>query len=1225
MYVQGHLLIATRRRRRGARLVAWVVHDMFIGCELSVLPSSPIVVVPVSTCISIASISRRSYTARGSRLTAHTRPRLGCTLPRSAMEILSSAEVEQAIKCWCSYENVVLPQVATFDRFVESSLKEIVMENSELRIESERRNVVHELRFADVFIRSPSIREADGTHRVLLPHEARIRGLNYNFSVFANVVHSTKPGNGEKESVKTYAEVLLCKLPCMLKSKACNLRHRRGTVLVGEDPLAPPGIFVVNGNEKCVVAQEKLRTNFPFVKCTGERSFVAEIRSLHCSKTRSTSTLHLSLVSKAGAGNGTISIQLPFIDASIPAGVIFRLLGFESIREIVDFIVTHFPSDGCKDEREVVRLSLSHSLESSLVSEAPSALIDYIGREGTKEPTHSRRTRYVEHILVNEFLPHMGLSSSSECQGRKASLLALILLKLTRVALGFLPADDRDDFRLKRVDSCGMLFALLFRQLFRNYLKMISLTMQRAVESQKFLNITEIVNPKKITAGFKFALSVGAWGIQHSNSQAGVAQMLARQTSIATWSHLRRVNTPINREGKIPKPRELSSTHYGILCPVETPEGAACGLVENYSLTTHVRVGSSSSLLTKQLLRTGLFAPLGAKGLLLEPGHWHVLVNGTLEGSVLDGEELARELRRRRALGMFPCDCTIATAPDRRLIIDVDAGCLMRPLLRVDRAHEFKAGLRQLPPPIFWKTMLQRGVVELIDKNEEANVTVALDGLCREGCTHVDIHPCCFLGIVAGQIPFLNSNQAPRNIYESAMAKQAIGIFALNYEDRVDAIAHVLHYPQNPLVTTLMYSALNCDATPASTNTVVAILTYTGYNQEDSLIFNQASLDRGLFRSTVFRSYKEEEKGIGSDVERFGLIPENAVGARHANYATVEMDGAPALKELLHTNDVVIAKKMITSQVGADKKKTAVVVDHSTVLGTGESMRVNKVYASQNKDGSKIIRVRLHAIRVPEVGDKFSSSHGQKGVIGAILPASLMPYTQDGIIPDIIINPHAIPSRMTVAQLLECVVSKTCCLEGKPGDGTPFEEKDVISMTEDILVKHGYESHGNEILFSGYTGAPFHTTIFIGPTAYKKLRHCVVDKLHSRARGPVQLITRQPCEGRSRGGGLRVGEMEKDVILAHGASATLLDRLKKNSDEFEIAVCRKCGHIAEWTNPAVTLTTQSSRLFCRHCKLSGSAHIGIVSVPYSFALLCRELNGLQIVSRIRLEDPATRQ
>ena len=1030
----------------------------------------------------------------------------------AAMEILSRSEIESSLRFWSSYENSVSPHVTTFDSFLEKKLKEIIVENSSLLIENEKHDVSHSLQFKDVFIRSPSVRESDGNTHQLFPYEARVRGLSYNFSVYANVAHIEKQfKTGDVLMNKEYREVLLCKIPCMLKSKACNLRCQRGAVLQGEDHLDVPGVFVVNGNEKSVIAQEKLRTNFPFVKIVGERVFAAEIRSLHASKTRSTSTLHINLVSKSGTGNETMSVTLPFIDTTIPVGVIFKLLGFEELPEMIAFVMQHYNGDNAS-EKEAVRTSLSHSMDSALIKEPVNVLIDYLGREGTKEPTLSRRVRYVEHILINEFLPHMGIIGNDYVQGRKATSLAIIILKLTKVALGFEPPDDRDDFRLKRVDSCGMLFALHLRQHFRNYLKMISLTIHRSVESQKFLNIPEIVNPKKITAGFKFALSVGSWGIQVSNSQAGVAQILTRQTHLASLSHMRRVNTPINREGKLPKPRELSSTHYGILCPVETPEGSACGLVENYSLLTHVRVGASYDLVCSQIDRTGLVTLLDEQGRLVNPGCWHVFVNGSLHGSVVDGPCLVTELRRRRSMGMFPCDTTIALGKQMNIIVDVDAGCLMRPLLRIDRVDEFKMALRNLSPPLFWKIMIQTGVVELIDKNEEANINIAMSGLCSSHCTHMDVHPSCFLGIIAGQIPFLNSNQAPRNIYESAMAKQSIGMYALNYNDRVDTIAHVLHYPQNPLVTTLMYPALNCDAYPAAVNTIVAILCYTGYNQEDSIIFNQGALDRGLFRSTVFRSYKEEEKGVGSDVERFGVIPENAVGARHANYTTVDSDGVPPLRSLLHANDVVISKKMTTSQVGSDKKKQPVVVDHSTVLTTGESMRVNKVYLSQNKDGSKIVRVRLHAVRVPEVGDKFSSSHGQKGVIGAILPQSMMPFTTDGVVPDIIVNPHAIPSRMTIAQLLECVLSKCCSLQGEHGDGTPFEDKDIIKTTEDILTSHGYESHGNEIMFSGLTGEPFKTTIFIGPTAYKKLRHCVIDKIHSRSRGPCQLVTRQPVK-----------------------------------------------------------------------------------------------------------------
>ena len=1137
------------------------------------------------------------------------------------MVFLNRNEVEYVLGLWASYEGVTSAQIHSFDYFIETKLREISLENSDLRIDNERRGVVHELKFTDLFVRPPAIRESDGSNRVLTPQDSRIRGLSYNFSVYVNALHSIEE-KGKEKVQKLYTETLLCRLPCMIKSRVCNLRHRRADRDGNEDPLDPPGYFIVNGSEKAVVAQEKLRTNYPFVKAVGNRSYVGEIRSLHATKTRSTSTLHLSLVTKAGSGNETISIQLPFIDTSVPAGVVFKLLGLADVPAIVNFVLSHMPHDANETQRFQVKHSLSHSLDNNLVNEMPSALIDFIGREGTKEPTTTRRMRYVEHILINEFLPHMGLSADEITKGRKASLLALIVLKLTRVALGHIPPDDRDDFRLKRVDTTGMLFALLFRQLFRNYLKMVSLSMHRAVDGSKFISIPELLNPKKITAGFKFALSVGSWGIQHSASQLGVAQMLTRQTSIATWSHLRRVNTPINREGKLPKPRELSSTHYGILCPTETPEGQSCGLVENLAFMTYIRIGCSSRLLTNVVLRTGLVTSLNEHGYLEQPGGWHVVINGVLEGSVEDGEYAASELRRRRSMGMLPCDTTIATTSDRKLILDVDAGCLMRPLIKIDRMDDFKFAIQKMAPPLFWKSVIQRGIVELIDKNEEVNLQVALGGeVSSSQCTHAEVHPCVMLGIVAGLIPFINSNQGPRNIYESAMSKQAIGTYALNYDSRLDAVAHVLHYPHNPIVKTIMHPVLNCDALPSCTNAIVAILSYTGYNQEDSVIFNRAALDRGLFRSTVYRSYKEEEKGMGSDIERFGIIPENAIGAKHANYKTVEVDGVPALKQQINSNDVIIAKKMITSQVTAERKKTPITVDHSTVLTSSEPMRVNKVYMSQNKDGNKILRVRLHAVRIPEIGDKFSSTHGQKGVIGAILPPALMPYTQDGIIPDLIINPHAIPSRMTIAQLLETVVGKICCLEGYDGDGTPFQDRDIVKMTEEALKARGYESHGNETMFSGFTGKPFHSSIFIGPTAYKRLRHCVVDKVHSRARGPVQLITRQPCEGRSRGGGLRIGEMEKDVFLAHGAAATLLDRLKKNSDEHAIPICRKCGLIAESFDPKATLTTKTHREWCRNCKISGPQNIGTVSMPWACRLMLSELNGLQIAARIHLEDP----
>jgi DNA-directed RNA polymerase II subunit RPB2 len=588
----------------------------------------------------------------------------------------------------------------------------------------------------------------------------------------------------------------------------------------------------------------------------------------------------------------------------------------------------------------------------------------------------------------------------------------------------------------------------------------------------------------------------GNWGIQKQSSQNGVAQMLTRMNYLAAISHLRRVNTPINREGKLPKPRQLSASHYGILCPVETPEGQACGLVENLALLAHVRLGGQGCYITDALRARGHLLPLSG----LRNGLWRVAVNGCIEGFVADGHALIAELRKWRRLLAIPPDASLCALEAQRLVvIDTDAGCLLRPLLVKNRVHMLPHIIATTPPPQLWAVMFTEGIVDMIDKIEERSIIM--------GETHIEIHASCMLGICSGMIPFLNHNQAPRNIYEAAMTKQAIGTFSTEHSARVDTVAHTLHFPQTPLVQTSAHALSNCAHMPSGTNVIVAVLSYTGFNQEDSIIMNRDALQRGLFRSTIYKSFKDEEKGIGTDVERFGTIPPAAIGSRKADYSKVEEDGLPLIGQSMENGDVLVGKYMSTSQLGSDRKKRSVQVDHSSILACSETMHVDRIYLTTNKDGARLVRVKLHAVRTPEIGDKFSSHHGQKGVIGIILPQVDMPFTVDGITPDLIINPHALPGRMTVAQLIESLLGKVCCLKGEIGDGTPFGNIHP-GQIGDQLGALGFESRGNETLFNGMTGEPLQATVNIGPVHYQRLRHCVVDKVHARSRGPVQLVTR---------------------------------------------------------------------------------------------------------------------
>ena len=1124
----------------------------------------------------------------------------------SHFDRLTQAEAARCLESWVAFRGLACHQIESFNRFVSSKLQEIVLENSEIKHQLKRNGAVTasaKCTFQKVYIRSPCVREADGTYRELSPNECRVRGLSYNLSVYVNILQEQLL-NGVV-ATKLFSEVLLCRLPCMVGCLACNTvcSTRHMTLPSGECCLDPRGYFICNGQEKVVIAQEKMRTNFVFVRAMGPSAFTAEVRSLHASKTRSTSTLLVHLSSRAGQLGEVLMVSLPFIEVQVTACALFKILGFEDLEGMLSLMESHC---GVASEQEKTMQILRRALNvPEILLKSRAEIMEDIGRQGTKEATIERRLQYIEHIIENEFLPHQGMEAIPEVLLRKCTFFAVVVAKLARVFMGAVPPDDRDDFALKRVESTGQLFALLTRQLYRQLLKGMGTHVAKCVENGKAISIIDCLNAKRITAGVKYAVSTGQWGVMKATSQHGVAQILSRMNAVSALSHLRRVNTPINREGKLPKPRQLALSSMAILDAVESPEGQACGLVENLSLIAHVRLGCDGGPFVELLLKNKEMSPLTDT----RKNQWKILLNGAIEGYCPDGSALALRLRAWRRCCMLPCDTSIFVDEHLRAVfVDMDSGCLMRPMLRLTEMAAFRRLLANSPPSQLWEDMLSSGVVEFIDKNEERHVEI--------GVTHIDLHECCILGVCSGMIPFLNMNQAPRNIYEAAMTKQSIGSFSLALEDRVDTVSHAMHYPQQPLVQTMVHDVVGMTDMPGGATVVVAVLSRTGFNQEDSIIVNKGAIDRGLFRSSIFKCFKDEEKGIGADVERFGKVAAAAVGSRKANYCMVDDDGFPSLGSFVNNGDVIISKRMAASQLGSDRKKKTIQVDHSSVLKSSEPMRVRKVYVSSNKDGARLARVCLDAVRIPEIGDKLSSHHGQKGVIGMILPEVDMPFTVDGISPDIIVSPHGLPSRMTVGQLLECLLGKLCCMEAQTGDGTPFSGVTVESVGGELR-KHGFHDRGNEELFDSVTGEPLETTVFVGLVHYQRLKHFVRDKVHGRSRGPRSLLTRSPLEGRSRDGGLRVGEMERDCILAHGASAMLLDRLFHQADSFDYYVCRRCGLIAEAISPEEAAPVHS-RLFCRGCRLSGPENIAHVTIPYAFKLLSQELAGLGVAMRLKV-------
>lgn len=1073
------------------------------------------------------------------------------------------------VKKYLESHSLIESNIISFNNFIEHRMQEIIEELNE-----NMTNGDIEIKLGKIKVGRPDIFEADGSSHLIMPSEARIRGLTYSASVQVEI---TIKQAGQIDS----HEVEIGRIPIIIKSNICNLNGLSKEELIEEyiDPKDPGGYFIINGNERIIVMAEDLAENQPFIESPkGE--------------------IMLRLFSKRGSYRIPISItdtKEGIIEVSfsrfknIPVIIILKALGLIKENEIAKYV-------GKENDSLIVNLYEYANIINE--EEAMMMIAERTSLQGTKKEILDR----IKQRLDNYFLPHIGLRKEHRIE--KAISLCKFLKQFFIAKENPKNLTDKDHYANKRVRMSGDLLADLFRINMSILLRDIQHSLQKIQKRKKFYSIKTIAKSTLFTHRIESAIATGNW----IGERSGVTQNMDKTNYLAIISQLQRVSSMLPGEQENFLARTLHPTHYGRFCPIETPEGTEIGLRKNLAILS--KISTRPNLDDEKFIK--ILNNIEMKKELQKEGY-DIFLNGRFVGYVEDIKKFVSELKEIRRKGDLPLELSIKNNYHlSNILLSTEIGRVIRPLIIISDGksrltEEHMKLLRE--NTLKWDDLIKNGIIEYLDAAEEENALIALEEKdITIDHTHLEIDKIDLLGVVTSLVPYSNYDQSSRLNRGSKTQKQALGLYAANFLARIDTDVNILHYPQEPIVKSFVYDTLN--VYPAGQNVIVGIMTHQGYNMEDALILNKGSVDRGLARSTYYRPYTSVELNYAGGLKDEIIIPGKDVSGYRTeeSYKYLEEDGIvhPELK--LKSGDVVIGKtsppKFLSEvrEISIKTKKEA-----SSVIRQEEQGTVDAVFLTEDNQGNKVIRVRTRDLRIPELGDKFATSHGQKGIIGAIIPENDVPFSSKGVKPDILFNPHSIPSRMTVGYLIELMAGKVACLNSKVMDGTGFSGQNIEEL-ENQLRGLGFRADGKETLYNGITGNMMNVKIYVGNMYYLKLKYMVSNKMHARASGKVTLLTRQPIEGRAKGGALRLGEMEQQALVAHGASLLLKERY--DSDKVVLPICIKCGAVA----------IQDSIRNKTACSMCGSQDVEPVEISYAFKLLVDEIQSLHIKTKFNLKN-----